>query len=164
MSTPIPNSSQSEVSAGMGLRAMLSLLIGIALLTACGMGALSFFGTYQSGNAVTRAFVAKDVTADILPPPLYLIEMRLVLSQAVEGSIPVEQASTEVKRLQKEYTERAEYWRVHPPYGLEAQLLGAQDKAGQAFMAEAATVLALLAAGDDPDKIRAALEIGRAHV
>jgi methyl-accepting chemotaxis protein len=41
-----------------------------------------------------------------LPPPLYLIEMRLVLSQASEGTMALDQAQTEFKRLKSEYEAR----------------------------------------------------------
>ena len=42
---------------------------------------MSLWSAREASGAATQTFVAKDVTADILPPPLYLIEMRLVLSQ-----------------------------------------------------------------------------------
>jgi methyl-accepting chemotaxis protein len=96
-----------------------------------------------------KAMVAKDVVADILPPPMYLIEMRLVLSEAVEQSLPLDQAESEFARMQKEYQARIEYWRAHPPYGLEDYLLGAQHRAALAFMAAARSdVLDKLKAGD----------------
>ena len=60
----------------------------------------------------------------MLPPPLYLIEMRLVLSQGVEGTLPPDRVKTEVARLAGEYDTRVRYWQRHPPYGLQARLLG----------------------------------------
>ena len=71
----------------------------------------------------------------ILPPPLYLIEMRLVLSQAVERSIPLKEARERFDALAAEYQARAEYWRSHPPHGLEQALLGRQHTEAQHFMA-----------------------------
>jgi methyl-accepting chemotaxis protein len=106
------------------------------------------WGFHAAHQSAQRAFVAKDVTADILPPPLYLIEMRLVLSQAVEGSMPAAKAETELARLEKEYLERVEYWTKNPPYGLESQLLGGQHTAGQRFIAAAKAVLAAVKRGD----------------
>jgi methyl-accepting chemotaxis protein len=137
---------------------MLTLFTVIALAAALCMGALSFWGSLESGNAARQTFVSKDLTADILPPPLYLIEMRLVLSQAIEGTMPIDHAKAEFKRLQGEYKERLEYWRAHPPYGLEARLLGVQHQEGQAFIALAGNLLDLVASGAGAEAVRTALK------
>ncbi len=147
-----------ELSSHMGLRAMLNTLTGIALTAALCISLLSYWGSRESGDAAAKTFVTKDVTADILPPPMYLIEMRLVLSQAVEGNMPIEQAKSEYKRLQGEYNDRATYWRSHPPYGLEATLLGVQHTEGLAFMSLAGAALDLMAAGANSDAIQPALK------
>jgi len=55
----------------MGLRAMLTLFTAAALAVTAIVGAISLWGASQAGDAATRTFVAKDVTADILPPPMY---------------------------------------------------------------------------------------------
>lgn len=130
------------------LRNTLSLLTVCGLITAAILTIASYWGNTRADGAVQRTFVAKDVTADILPPPMYLIELRLVLSQGIEGSMPMAQVQSEAARLIKEYNDRVTYWRAHPPYGLEAQLLGAQHQAGQAFITSAQEVLKTLAAGD----------------
>jgi methyl-accepting chemotaxis protein len=88
------------------------------------------------------------VTADILPPPLYLIELRLVLSEAVEGSMPLATAQAEAARLEKEYGERVAYWTQNPPYGLQAHLLGRQHEAGTRFISASHAVVAAIARGD----------------
>lgn len=142
----------------MGLRAMLTSFSGIALAASLVIGALSYWGSHASGISAEKTFVAKDLIADILPPPMYLIEMRLVLSQAVEGTMPLEQAQNEFKRLQSEYQARVVYWRKQPAYGLEAKLLGAQHTAGEAFIASAEKVLALLGSGGDAAALQAALK------
>ena len=126
----------------------------LLFLTACGvisagvLAVASFWGGNRADLAVQRTFVAKDVTADILPPPMYLIELRLVLSQAIEGSMPLAQAQTEATRLVKEYGDRVSYWTSNPPYGLQTQLLGAQHQAAGQFMEQATRVLKALADGD----------------
>jgi methyl-accepting chemotaxis protein len=137
---------------------MLNLLIGIGIAAALCIGGLSFWGSRTSGLAATQTFVAKDLTADILPPPLYLIEMRLILSQAIEGTVSLDQAKSEFKRVRGEYDARIEYWRANPPYGLEAKLLGAQHAQAVAFTTEAGKVLDLLAAGESGAKVQAALK------
>jgi methyl-accepting chemotaxis protein len=132
------------------LRLTLMLLIGSGIAAASLLMAVSLWGAGTAAGAAQRTFVAKDVTADILPPPMYLIELRLVLSQAVEGSIAPEKAQAEAARLEKEYQERVAYWRAHPPYGLEAQLLGPQHEAGERFITASRSVLKATSTGDAP--------------
>jgi methyl-accepting chemotaxis protein len=124
---------------GLSLPAALAALLILAL-------AFSSFGSLDT--SARKALVAKDVVADILPPPMYLIEMRLVLSQAVEHSLTTDQARQRFAKLRSDYDERVQYWRGHPPYGLEQQLLGAQHEQAQRFMQLAQTaVLDRLAQG-----------------
>ncbi|MBC7990535.1 MAG: methyl-accepting chemotaxis protein, partial [Luteimonas sp.] len=145
----------------MGLRAMLTAFTVAALSVTAVVGSVSLWGARQAGDAATQTFVAKDVTADILPPPLYLIEMRLVLSQGVEGTLAIEKVKSEFKRLEGEYHTRVKYWQDNPPYGLEARLLGAQHQAGLAFIAASGKVIDALEANADAPAMRAAL--GAAH-
>jgi methyl-accepting chemotaxis protein len=148
----------SDRQPRIGLRGMLTAFTAAALAAIAIVGALSLWGAGQAERAATQTFVAKDVTADVLPPPLYLIEMRLVLSQAAEGTLPLDDAQAAFKRLQGEYETRVKYWQENPPYGLEAKLLGAQHEAAQAFIAQAGKVLDVVAANGDTDARQAALK------
>jgi methyl-accepting chemotaxis protein len=151
-------SSNPNSGSRMGMRAMLNLFTLIALAAIFVIGGAGLWAGHQQQVAAERTFVAKDVTADILPPPLYLIEMRLMLSQAIEGTVQLDAAQADYKRLQDEYKARNDYWRTHPPYGLEAQLLGEQHKEGQAFMASAGKLLELLRSGANSDEVQTALK------
>ena len=130
------------------LRHTLALMIASGIVAATALTAVSIWGSASGGSAARRAFVAKDVTADILPPPMYLIELRLVLSEAVEGTLTADKARTEAVRLQKEYRERASYWNEHRPYGLETHLLGAQHAAAQRFIDASSAVLKAVEGAD----------------
>jgi methyl-accepting chemotaxis protein len=154
--TPL-RTSELQTSRSMGLRAMLMAFMVIAIGVTAVVGAVSLWGARQAGDAATQIFVAKDVTADILPPPLYLIEMRLVLSQAVEGTLALDKARVEVKRLESEYQSRVKYWKDSPPYGLERKLLGAQHDAGIAFIAAAGNVIGALEAKADAATLQGVL-------
>ncbi|MBL8329836.1 MAG: HAMP domain-containing protein [Rubrivivax sp.] len=107
-----------------------------------------------------KALVAKDVVSDILPPPVYLIELRLVLSQLSEGTLEPAAARAEIQRLSKAYGDRVRHWVDSPPFGLETHLLGRQHEHAQAFMAQAQTVMKLHEAGDD---IAARQALAEAH-
>ena len=130
------------------LRVALAALIASGVVAASILTAVSVWGAASARSAALRTFVAKDVTADILPPPMYLIELRLLLSQAVEGSLALDKATSEAARLEKEYRDRVAYWTEHPPYGLESRLLGAQHQAGNQFLDASRAVLKAVGAGD----------------
>lgn len=131
------------------LRANLLMLVLAGVVASCLIAAASIAGNFLANQAVQRSLVAKDLTADILPPPLYLIELRLLLSMAVDGTVPVAEAEKERTRLVNEYRARIDYWTLHPPYGLEAQLLGAQHESGQRFIVASGNVLKAMAGGDE---------------
>jgi methyl-accepting chemotaxis protein len=117
---------------------------------------LSFSSFRTLDGTARKALIAKDVVADILPPPMYLIEMRLVLSQAVEQTAPLDEARRRFDKLAAEYEERVQYWRANPPYGLEQQLLGEQHVQAQRFIEQARSgPLARLAAGDHDGALQA---------
>ncbi len=143
------------------LRATLVTLIAAGVLALGLFAATSTVGNVLAQRAVARSLNAKDLVADILPPPLYLIELRLVLGMAVEGAMTVADAETERTRLLKEYAERVAFWTEHPPYGLEKLLLGAQHAEGQRFIEASAGVLKA-ASGPDPEAARVALKAAHA--
>jgi len=129
--------------------------IGITAVSACALTGL--WSESRLSQASQRAFVAKDVVADILPPPMYLIEMRLLLSQALEGRLDTAQAKSELARLDKEYQARVSHWQANPPFGLEQDLLGTQHQAAVELIGAAQLMLARLDAGD-PDAARQQLD------
>lgn len=109
--------------------------LAVACLTAVAFSvSVGFWSTERLGELSQRVFVSKDVVADILPPPLYLIEMRLVISRLFEKTLEPAAAQKEVERLAKEYQDRVTYWQANPPYGLERHLLGVQHEQGQKFI------------------------------
>jgi methyl-accepting chemotaxis protein len=129
-----------------GQRQQALAITSALMLCLCVMVGLT--GIRQLATSSEKAFVAKDVVADILPPPLYLIEARLTLSLAVEGTLSLQQAEAQLQQLAHNYNTRVKYWRDAPPYGLEALLLGPQHEQAQQFWAAAEGVLVPLRAGD----------------
>ncbi|MFY7863247.1 methyl-accepting chemotaxis protein [Roseateles sp.] len=123
------------------LRTRFALMIGANLVATAVLLAQAVYSFERLHMDAERSFVAKDVVADILPPPMYLIELRLLLSEAVEGSISLEQGKQELKRLQSEYQARVQYWTENPPYGLEKQLLGEQHHSAQQMLEQAKSLV-----------------------
>ena len=130
------------------LRHILLLLIVSGIVTAGVSTGVSLWGAHRTAIAAQRTFVAKDVTADVLPPPMYLIELRLIVSQAIEGTMAIETARSEAQRLENEYNARVVYWTAHPPHGLQTQLLGPQHQSAKRLF-EMARSLLNAAATDD---------------
>ncbi len=121
----------------------------IGVVAALVIAVQSYWLQGQMSRSAGETFVGMEVVADILPPPMYLIELRLVLSQAVEGTLPPAEAAKQVTELAAAYQQRVDRWTKEPPYGLEKYLLGRQHLAAQMLIAAAQTqVLAPLQAGD----------------
>ncbi|MDL5031663.1 methyl-accepting chemotaxis protein [Pelomonas sp. APW6] len=135
--------------SSLSLGTRFALLIAANVLTTVLLLTLAVTSFQALRGDAERTFVAKDVVADILPPPLYLIELRLVLSEAVEGSLSLGEARAALTQLGKDYTTRTQYWESNPPHGLEKWLLGEQHRLGQQLLADAdAKVLAPLERSD----------------
>jgi methyl-accepting chemotaxis protein len=120
----------------------LLALAAFNLLTVLLCVATGVFSASQLTRISEDVGLSKDAVADILPPPMYLIEMRLVLSQLVEGSVPAAQGQAEIARLTKEYMDRAAYWQQqdHAPAPVRESLLGEQHQRAVAVIAEAKAV------------------------
>jgi methyl-accepting chemotaxis protein len=116
-------------------RTLLTALVVAALAVAGFLTWTAVSGLAQLAAQANKVYVAKDVTADILPPPMYLIEARLVASQAIDGYMDAQSARREIERLAAEYAARVQHWSAEPPYGLERELLGPQHAAGQKLLA-----------------------------
>ncbi len=119
------------------LRWVMALLGTIGVAAALAVAAQGYHFINKLDDSANKVYVAKDVVADILPPPMYLIEMRLVLSMMMDGSLNAADGKKRFDELAAEYAQRVDYWTKNPPFGLEAKLLGAQHTAAKAFIAAA---------------------------
>jgi methyl-accepting chemotaxis protein len=147
------------------LRRSILLLGAVGVLAALMMAIQGFWLQGRMNHSATEVFVAKDVVADILPPPMYLIELRLILSQGIEGSINGAEAKKQFERVVSEYGQRVEYWTKNPPFGLEKKLLGHQHEAAQKFIASARTLIIEPLQTGDAERARNSLaQINRLYV
>ena len=123
------------------LKFSLGILVVLGILFCLAQAVVSLVTSANAAAKQQEAFDAMTLTSDILPPPLYLIEMRLALSQAVEGDIDAAKAASEVARLESDFDKRAEYWKQNPVADLNVLLLGAHVQEGRRFIAMAHTVV-----------------------
>jgi methyl-accepting chemotaxis protein len=72
------------------------MVIALICLTAVALCVtVGVWSTERLAGLSQRVFVSKDVVADILPPPMYLIEMCLVVSRLFEKSLEPNAAQKE---------------------------------------------------------------------
>jgi len=98
-----------------------------ALLIVC---LLAFLALRQVSSAAIEMGLGKDIVADILPPPLYVIEAQLSVSDLLYGD-PAERSSliAKLKQLHKDYDDRNAYWQqqeIDP--AVRSSLLGEQRR------------------------------------
>jgi methyl-accepting chemotaxis protein I, serine sensor receptor len=124
------------------VKARLAGLAVVSLIAVVTCACVGWWSAAKLTGVSEKVFVSKDVVADILPPPMYLIEMRLVVSRLFENGLDPVRAQEEIERLAGEYQARVQHWSAHPPFGLERYLLGAQHDAGRQFIAAASAAVA----------------------
>jgi methyl-accepting chemotaxis protein len=84
------------------------VLGGIALAIAIGAVAL---GELKVGGPVYRQIIlGKDMVADILPPPEYIIESYLEATLAYQEPAKAQAHRERLRKLKAEYDERRDYW------------------------------------------------------
>ena len=134
---------------GLLLIFVIVCIAGFAVLFLQGQGALR-----SVEQAAVQMGDGKDIVADILPPPLYIIETHLVAYQLLDAS-PAERAALaeRFKPLRKDYDERNAYWSAKGDAidaATATSLLGAQQKNGLAYWQKLEKdFLPAVLAGDD---------------
>ncbi|MFY7975797.1 MAG: methyl-accepting chemotaxis protein [Rubrivivax sp.] len=130
------------------IRRQLALLVTAGIVSTVLVAGAAMLTSDRVDRSVGQLLLAKDLTADVLPPPLYLIELRLALGMVVDGSLDAAKGSAEVKRLSDEYAARLAYWRAQGPAAPAAARAMLKDAAGGTFIASAAEVVKASASGD----------------
>jgi methyl-accepting chemotaxis protein len=97
------------------IRTKLLILIAISVLGLSIFGILSYYTIEKlkvNGNLYHKIIEGKDLVADILPPPEYIIESYLVTLEMVNAKSETELESyvNYYKNLEKDYYSRHEYW------------------------------------------------------
>lgn len=114
-----------------------SLLFGqvLGIMVIITLISISFFGLYSIRSAADQMGQGKDVVADILPPPLYLIESQLQVYTLLHAKPEEREALLQtLARLQQEFESRNRFWQessLNEP--LRELLLGEQKVQGELF-------------------------------
>ena len=97
------------------LRLMLTALMSVfVVVLVIGVSLLTIQTVQIKGDLYTKIILSKDLLADILPPPEYIIEARLVTYQLANAEpSQVKELTQTIERLKKEFLERQHYWSEH---------------------------------------------------
>lgn len=86
-------------------------LIATAGIVASALIALTASNEIRIGGRLYREIVlGKDLVADILPPPSYIVEAYLVVTLARDREITPDTARTRLRKLREDYDTRRAYW------------------------------------------------------
>jgi methyl-accepting chemotaxis protein len=85
-----------------------ALAVGIAL--AGGLSLVAIESLRVGGPLYRQIEHNKDIIADILPPPLYVVEADLIATKLLEHPENVEAAATKLAALKKDYDARRAFW------------------------------------------------------
>lgn len=117
----------------------------LALLCGLPISGLAAFAavTYQTlgqvrvqGPAYTRIILGKDLIADILPPPAYVIETDQVVLQmlSVQDQATLESLIKRTQQQRRDYDARIAYWTENLPEGpMKAKFLGASQETAHEY-------------------------------
>jgi len=125
MSNDINEKSGSVVTKlfGLKLKTQATIMLGtmaIVFLIAVLMGNHSFSRVMVGGEAFEKVNAHKDLAADILPPPSYLLEAwQVSLEMAAITDEPLQPLIEKGDALAKSFLERAKYWAAENPSGPE---------------------------------------------
>lgn len=112
----------------------ISILLILLLLAGIGL-----FALHAMKESADQMGQGKDVVADILPPPLYLIEAQLVSYDLLSADVSVRQPLIDkLHSLKKDYDDRNQYWEAsNLDQDLKSSLMGEQRKYADLFWKEA---------------------------
>jgi methyl-accepting chemotaxis protein len=106
----------------MGTSGKLYLLIGVFVAGYAIYGGLSYWTVNTvkvHGPHYTRVVINKDLLADVLPPPNYIVESYLTANLLINAETPAERQKlvSRYNTLKEEFSARQDYWRQNFPEG-----------------------------------------------
>src|SRR5215813_4273102 len=89
---------------------LFGLIVTLGCIAILWTGVTALSELKVNGPVYRQIVLGKDLIADILPPPEYVIESYLETTLALNDPASLEQHRARLKQLHKEYDERHEYW------------------------------------------------------
>jgi methyl-accepting chemotaxis protein len=116
-----------------------ALMLGMLAVGFAVFGGVTYFILERlrvSGPIYQDVVRGKDLVADILPPPAYIIEANLIVHEILLDTAADRRAKRveQLKQTEKDFTERYAYWRTQPlPEGLKKTLVEQAQTTGSKF-------------------------------
>ena len=89
-------------------------IVAVVMLLGCGLNILASYYSLNElkvgGPVYQRVIQGKDLVADVLPPPEYLIEAFLEVNLARGDVAALDGHKQRLAKLRKDYDERHDYW------------------------------------------------------
>ena len=82
---------------------VFGLVMALGIIVAVTTSAVSINKIRIGGSTYNDIILMKDVVADVLPPPLYIIETYLEATLAYNRSKPLAETRSRVEELRKQY-------------------------------------------------------------
>jgi methyl-accepting chemotaxis protein len=104
----------------MSVKTQLRLLVGVGVLSLGAFGIVTYSATRDSkvgGAAYNEVLQGKDLVADVLPPPAYIIESHLVVHELASTTDPakIESLIERSGKLRREFDQRKIFWEKELP-------------------------------------------------
>jgi methyl-accepting chemotaxis protein len=136
-----------------------------SILALCAIAWVALDQVRIGSPAYDRIADTKDLNADILPPPLYVVEANLVAQDLETHTSDLPAAKAKLERMRHDYDTRLAYWRTQHVSAEVADILyGKADAAGRAFWGAVETkLLPAIAANDTAAMTAADAEVDAAY-
>src|SRR5215475_4092244 len=89
---------------------VFGVAMAVGIMLAVAINTVSLNKVRIGGSTYDEIIQVKDLVADILPPPLYIIEAYLEAGLALNRIKPAAEAQSRIAELRKQYDERREFW------------------------------------------------------
>lgn len=141
---------------------VISLMVFVVLLIVGGVGIAAL---QKVSSAASLMGQGKDVVADILPPPLYVIEAQLIAYDIASATVEQRPRLIEkLHQLKKEYDVRNKFWTESDlDAGVKQKLLGDQRHNADLFWAELDKNFLPAVAAQEQAALEASLKQMRQH-
>ncbi len=122
---------------------LFGVLVGIGFVAVIWTALLAISELKVGGPVYTRIVLGKDLIADILPPPEYIIEPYLEVTLALNDPTSLAARKERLAQLRKDYDLRHDYWSKDQTYdpAIVAKLVGPSHDEAARFWKEVESVL-----------------------
>jgi methyl-accepting chemotaxis protein len=98
-----------EVQSRRAASVLIALLAAVIAITALAVAQIRYGGPIHRSHALRD-----EMLADVLPPPAFVVEPFLVVTQTAAHPAQATQKLAQLDALHREFTERQAYWRAAP--------------------------------------------------